>query len=72
VNVSSRVSFAGNVSFLKQLTVSLSASTTLVMASASMERVSKMIDASFIVSMKDEIMKYENQWKMTSALESKK
>jgi hypothetical protein len=56
--------------------VLLSVSTTLVLASASMERVSKMIDDSFIValfdSMKDEIMNYENQWKMTSALESKK
>jgi hypothetical protein len=45
--------------------VSLSASTTLVLVSASMELVSKMIDDSFIVAlfdfMKDEIMNYENQ-----------
>jgi hypothetical protein len=69
------MSFADNVSFLKALTVLLSASTALVLASTSMEIVSKVVNDSFIVALfdwiKDKIITYESEWKMISVVDSK-
>jgi hypothetical protein len=51
--VSENPTFDHKVSFLKSLTVLLSASTTLTLVSTRMERVSKMVDDSFMIALFD-------------------
>ena len=51
--VSENPAFDHNVSFLKSLTVLLSASTSLTLVSTRMERISKMMDDSFMIALFD-------------------
>jgi hypothetical protein len=51
--VSENPAFDHNVSFLKSLTVLLSASTSLTLASTRMERINKMVEDSFMITLFD-------------------